>query len=267
MSIDSTAVSNQRPAIEFKSSTFAVPALIINSADLKEVNAKILQKIQQAPEFFKNSPVLLDIHSITTEQLDLKLAELIKLIRGHTLIPIALRGGHTELNDIALKSGLFIQPLQTLVDTDKPKTSAPPLETKKSPPASTDPGHPVALRSPIRTDRRTKDDGNAISRIITSPIRSGQRVYSEGDLIIMSQVSAGAEIMAEGNIHVYGSLRGRALAGVLGKLDSRIFCFDCQAELISIAGNYKVKDDLDPAIQHKPIQIYLQNQALIIKAL
>ncbi len=73
--------------------------------------------------------------------------------------------------------------------------------------------------------------------------------------------------MAEGNIHVYNSLRERALAGVLGNVDSRIFCFDLQAELISIAGNYKVNDDLDKSMQHKPVQIYLQNHALIIKEL
>ena len=73
--------------------------------------------------------------------------------------------------------------------------------------------------------------------------------------------------MAEGNIHVYNSLRGRALAGVLGNTQSRIFCFDLQAELISIAGNYKVNDDLDKSIQHKPVQIYLQDLALIIKEL
>ncbi|MEQ1638258.1 MAG: septum site-determining protein MinC [Methylococcales bacterium] len=268
MSTDSSAVSNQRPAIEFKSSTFAVPALILNSADLKTINTKIIQKIQQAPDFFKNSPILLDIQQLTNEKLELNLSELLKLIRSHTLIPIALRGGDNVQNDIALKSGLFIQPLQTTLDADKSMIQpATPIAAKKSPPPNPAPSPTAALRSPIRAERRAAENAAAHAKIITSPIRSGQRVYSEGDLIIMSQVSAGAEIMAEGNIHVYGSLRGRALAGVLGKLDSRIFCFDCQAELISIAGNYKVKDDLDPVMQHKPVQIYLQNQALIIKEL
>jgi septum site-determining protein MinC len=80
-------------------------------------------------------------------------------------------------------------------------------------------------------------------------------------------VSAGAEIMAEGNIHVYGSLRGRALAGVQGNIESRIFCSDLQAELISIAGHYKISEELDKAEYCKPTQIYLQDQALIIKNL
>ncbi len=81
----------------------------------------------------------------------------------------------------------------------------------------------------------------------------------------MSQVSAGAEIMAEGNIHVYNTLRGRALAGVQGKTDARIFCFDLQAELISIAGDYKTSEDINKQNPKKPVQIFLQDHALIIQ--
>jgi septum site-determining protein MinC len=103
--------------------------------------------------------------------------------------------------------------------------------------------------------------------LITQPIRSGQRIYATGDLIIMAQVSSGAEIMAEGNIHVYNTLRGRASAGIQGNTDARIFCFDLQAELISVAGNYKVSEDLDASVRNKPVQIFLQNQALIIQDL
>jgi septum site-determining protein MinC len=103
------------------------------------------------------------------------------------------------------------------------------------------------------------------NKLITQPVRSGQRVYAKGDLIVTATVSAGAEIMAEGNIHVYGSLRGRALAGVLGNVDSRIFCSDLQAELISIAGIYQLSDDLSAETAHKPVQISLDKQTLIIK--
>jgi septum site-determining protein MinC len=101
--------------------------------------------------------------------------------------------------------------------------------------------------------------------LITQPVRSGQRVYAHGDLIIMATVSPGAEILAEGNIHVYGSLRGRALAGVQGNPNARIFCSDLQAELISIAGNYKVSEDLKDDSRNKPVQVYLQDHTLIIK--
>ena len=101
--------------------------------------------------------------------------------------------------------------------------------------------------------------------MITQPVRSGQRIYAHGDLIVLATVSSGTEIMAEGNIHVYGSLRGRALAGVQGNEKARIFCSDLQAELVSIAGIYKISEDLSDDIRHKPVQVYLQEHSLIIK--
>jgi septum site-determining protein MinC len=105
------------------------------------------------------------------------------------------------------------------------------------------------------------------TRIATQPVRSGQRLYAQGDLIVLAQVSAGAEIMAEGNIHVYGTLRGRALAGVQGDTEARIFCSDLQAELVSVAGNYKISEDIDESVRGKPVQIYLNDKALIIQDL
>ena len=103
--------------------------------------------------------------------------------------------------------------------------------------------------------------------LISQPIRSGQRIYAKGDLTILSHVSAGAEIMAEGNIHIYGALRGRALAGVQGNTESRIFCSALEAELVSIAGHYKISEELDEVEKQTPTQIYLQDQALIINTL
>ena len=103
--------------------------------------------------------------------------------------------------------------------------------------------------------------------LVNHPIRSGQRIYAKGDLTILSHVSAGAEVMAEGNIHIYGALRGRALAGVQGNTESRIFCSDLQAELISIAGHYKISEEFDKTEHPQPTQVFLQEQALIIKSL
>ena len=115
------------------------------------------------------------------------------------------------------------------------------------------------------TIKSNQEPINAVENmLITHPIRSGQRIYAKGDLTILSLVSAGSEIMAEGNIHVYGALRGRALAGVQGNSESRIFCSALQAELVSIAGHYKINEELDTIDPHKPAQIFLKDQALII---
>jgi len=124
---------------------------------------------------------------------------------------------------------------------------------------------PQKQHSPTPTPETVTRDTSTM--LITQPIRSGQRIYATGDVIITAQVSSGAEIMAEGNIHVYNTLRGRASAGIQGNKDARIFCFDLQAELISVAGNYKVSEDIEASVRNKPVQIYLQNQALIIQDL
>lgn len=257
MSTDTSSVTPQKTIIEFKSSTFVVPALLIHSADLAELNDSICQKIQQTPEFFKESPVLIDITPLAQKHANLNLTNLLKLIRASTLIPIALKGGNAEQNKQAISAGLCIQTVHTTFDADR---SAAVAETNNVV-ADTATNHAAEPSQPA------EEDFGARSLMVTTPVRSGQRIYSEGDLTITAHVSAGAEIMAEGSIHVYGSLRGRALAGVKGDTNCRIFCNDCQAELISIAGNYKVTDNLDPATKNKPVQIYLQDHALIIEAL
>jgi septum site-determining protein MinC len=102
------------------------------------------------------------------------------------------------------------------------------------------------------------------TKVITKPIRSGQQVYAEGDLIILNQVSAGAEVLADGNIHVYGALRGRALAGVKGDADARIFCKSMEAELVSIAGNFMLSDALQNIVWKDSAQVLLVDDSLEI---
>ena len=120
------------------------------------------------------------------------------------------------------------------------------------------------------------DDGAADSKpaaqqvetmVIDQPVRSGQQVYSRGDLIVLAPVSTGAEIMADGNIHVYSNLRGRALAGVRGDTSARIFCQQLNAELVSIAGHYRVAEDLPESYRNRPVHLYMQGEAMHFTAL
>ena len=175
-------------------------------------------------------------------ELEIDITVLTNAIRQLGLLPIGIRGGTAQQNQQAIEQGI---PVHSIHGSNAPSEAQ---KTKKITPELPEPQIDLAT-----------------TLLITQPIRSGQRIYSKGDLIILAQVSAGAEILAEGNIHVYGALRGRALAGVQGNPDVRIFCSDLQAELISIAGTYKISEDLDESIRHKPVQIYLENQTLIIK--
>ncbi|MFA5985242.1 MAG: septum site-determining protein MinC [Methylococcaceae bacterium] len=244
MSTDSQPVYFQSPALEFKSSTFSVPVLVLSSNDLKIIELQLSEKIQKAPEFFKNSPIVFDIQELNRHDLDIDIGKLVKLIKKVGLLPIGIRGGNTDQNQRALEHDIPVHSLHS-------SATAEAANTPKKIASAPEPEVGIASSTVL----------------ITQPVRSGQRIYAAGDLIILAQVSAGAEILAEGNIHVYGTLRGRALAGVQGNPHSRIFCSDLQAELISIAGNYKISEDLNESVRSKPVQIYLHEQSLIIKDL
>lgn len=242
MSNDPQKSSYASTAIEFKSSTFSVPVLVIYNNDLISIEQQLLSKIQLAPEFFKNSPLVLDVQELNKHKIEINIAATVELIRKLGLLPIGIRGGDPEQNGQAVALGIPIHSIHTsaiTADAKKPKVPTPEPETK--------------------------DLLQIGTTVITQPIRSGQRVYAAGDLVIIAPVSAGTEILAEGNIHVYGSLRGRALAGVQGNTEARIFCTDLQAELISIAGNYKISEDLNQNFRNIPVQIYLDKQTLVIK--
>ena len=131
---------------------------------------------------------------------------------------------------------------------------------------SNEPAAPASEPMAVTPDETEKVDLHQ-SKIITRPVRSGQQVYAEGgDLIILSQVSEGAEVLADGNIHIYGNLRGRALAGVKGNTDARVFCKKMEAELISIAGVFMLSDALRETAWKQPAQVYLDEQILHVEA-
>lgn len=236
--------TSQKAALEFKSTSLTVPVLLLASNDLVLIDQQLKEKVVQAPEFFRNSPLLIDLQKLNAQNLPIDFAEIVAIVRQHGFMPVGIRGGNEKQNNDALAMNL---PQHSVHGSNAPLVSKP---------AKTLPTPAVEEQKQVNPSIENK--------LVTQPIRSGQRVYAKGDLIVTATVSAGAEIMAEGNIHIYGSLRGRALAGVLGNADSRIFCSDLQAELISIAGIYQISDDLKHAA-HKPVQISLDNQTLIIK--
>ncbi|MCE7913496.1 MAG: septum site-determining protein MinC [Nitrosomonas sp. PRO4] len=250
---------NTLPVLEFKSSTFFAPILILFNNDLIAVEEALRAKIDLAPEFFKDSPLIIDLRELNKQQHDIDFNELIGILRKVGFFPVGIRGGSEQQNKQAHTLSIPVDTVREqgasiiIGETQKTETNAQASSQSVTPAVKT-PVNPTPV--PPTTPAST---------LVTQPIRSGQRVYATGDLIIMSQVSAGAEIMAEGNIHVYNTLRGRALAGVHGNTSARIFCFDLQAELISIAGDYKTSEDLNKQTYHGPVQIYLQDHALIIK--
>lgn len=244
--MSTNAPSKHKAALEFKSASLTVPVLSLSANDLKQIEQQVNEKVAQAPEFFRNSPLLLDLQKLNAQNLTLDIDAVVSILREQGFLPIGVRGGNDAQNQQALALKL---PVHSLHSTNPVNSSKPEAKTLSV---------PVEEVQPAATQ-------TVENKLITLPVRSGQRVYAKGDLIVTATVSAGAEIIAEGNIHVYGSLRGRALAGVLGDVHSRIFCSDLQAELISIAGIYQLSEDLRKHPLHVPVQISLDNQTLVIK--
>ncbi|HIG64575.1 MAG TPA: septum site-determining protein MinC [Methyloprofundus sp.] len=234
------------PAFEFKSGMITIPVLNLFSSDINAITHQLHEKIKQAPDFFTNSSLLIDLQALPEQEINLAL--LVDAIRNAGMFPIGIRGGTKEQQLIA--NDLMLPGLSARSSNSKPDT------TEKK----------ISKVSPEVADEAEKPATATVeTTIITQPIRSGQRVYAKGDLIIIAQVSAGAEILAEGNIHVYGALRGRVLAGVQGNENVRIFCSNLQAELVSIAGNYRVSEDIAESERNTPVQIYLSKHAIIIQ--
>jgi len=228
-----------KPALEFKGNLLTLMVLHLLESDNDKIAEQLAKKISKAPGFFQDAPIVIDLHAIQDDESDIDLSELVKLLRTYGLFPVAVRGGNPQQDETALNLNLGI-----LTETKSVRHRRY-LEPET-----------VATSSP------------SICKIVTQPIRSGQQVVSlQGDLVVLSTISHGAEILAHRHIHVYGALRGRALAGVNGDNEARIFCQQLDAELLSIAGRYLVNEDLPENLRSQSVQIYLEDDSLKIDPL
>jgi septum site-determining protein MinC len=210
--------------------------------------AELAVQVQRSPRFFLNAPVVLDLKGTGEFAREAEFAEAKEILRRHTLTLIGIQNAAPVQADAAAAAGLAgFAPNATQPSRPRPAEAAPGAGQAPQ-------GH--ASSSPTA----------AKSRLITQPVRSGTQIYARGaDLVVTAPVSAGAEIMADGNIHVYAALRGRALAGANGDAEARIFCSRLEAELVSIAGHYLVSDQIPPEHRGLPVQIALADDRLTIE--
>ena len=204
-------------------------------ADDQAFFAALEEKLRQAPNFFRDAAVVLDLEEIAAAGIGIDLIRVARQLRSRSLTPVAVQNGSAALIAAAKGAGLAV--------LDDGRAVAAPCE-----PASTS---------------RPETAGTLL---VTEPVRSGQQVFCDsGDIVVTSSVGSGAELIAAGNIHVYGALRGRALAGVNGNTRARLFCLSLEAELVAIAGLYRVSDDIDRAVWRQPVQAFLEEDALRIE--
>lgn len=243
------------PVFHLKGGMLAMTVVELVRQSPERFAIQLAEKVEQAPNFFQDTPVLISLEKLDGH-LDISgLIALLRICRDHGLLPVALRGAE-EYRSLAQQASLVLLPpgrggRDKILDAPEP-----PAQNIAQQPAAPTGTAPAQANQPTPT------------RVITQPVRSGQQVYAPGgDLIVLAPVSAGSELLADGHIHVYGPLRGRALAGVRGDTSARIFCQSLEAELVSVAGQYKVAEDLRRQQWKEAVQISLEGDSLKIEAL
>jgi len=243
------------PSFEMKAAAFTLPVLRLLALDMDAVAEELAARVEQAPGFFRNTPVVVDLGALTEAEDAVDFPQLVGLLRGLGMIPVGVRGGNAEQHQAAQAMELAI-----LADVLKSRARA------GSRPAGTETSETEPADSNGAANLSSGVDQTV--SLITRPVRSGQRVYAAGgDMTVIAPVSSGADLMADGSIHVYGPLRGRAMAGLRGNKAARIFCSDLQAELVSIAGHYRVSENIPAELRGRQVQIFLDHEVLRIDPL
>jgi septum site-determining protein MinC len=213
--------------------------------------------IARAPEFFRHAPVVLDATGVAGRPPP-NMAEFARRLRQQRLVPVGVQNGDEAWTQAALNAGLGLfppgRPAEMLRRQDMPQAG--PQEAAR----------PVAQPEPVV--QKAAGEGARGAMVVTEPVRAGQQIHARGgDLVVLAPVSPGAELLAEGHVHVYSSLRGRAHAGIGGNTDARIFCNSLHAQLVSIAGLYLVNAEIDERWLGKRVQIRCVDETIVMEAL
>ena len=252
-------------SFEIKSANLPLVSLLLKSHDLSVLEAELAQRFGDIPDFFDNDLLVIDLALLQNANLDQAgqadqtddsvpdFAALLALLRNYRLQPIAVKGGSPAQMAAALVAGLFAAPdAHLLASKQRPLADdAPPATAMQAAPMAD-----TAAQSAAVHPMAAAVQG---ALIIDKPLRSGQQVYARGrDLVVLAMVNQGAEVIADGNIHVYAPLRGKAMAGARGNTDARIFSLELDAELLSIAGVYRTSETPLPAsVKGQPTQVRL----------
>ncbi|MBV5290983.1 MAG: septum site-determining protein MinC [Curvibacter lanceolatus] len=238
-----------RANFDFKSATLPLVALLIKTTDAAALVADLTRRLSDTPDFFSNDPLVIDLSAVRDSEASPDFPALIALLRRHRVLPVAVRGGNPAQTAAAVAAGLI----------DVPEVVLP--QRHETP--------QVEVREVVREVKVEVPVAGPGTVVIDKPLRSGQQVYARGaDIVVLALVSNGAEVIADGNVHVYAPLRGKAIAGARGNTEARIFSTCLEPELVSIAGIYRTTEvALPPEVAGKAAQIRLVGEKLLIEAL
>jgi septum site-determining protein MinC len=276
------------PYFELKSGSVDTLLFVVKTTELDAMRAELTRRFEATPEFFANDTVAIDLRRLGDNE-QIALGDIVRLLESVRMRPVGIVAQPAQ-HVWAAEAGLpFLEArdrrgpnakasaeeasaaddLSTAAATVAAASAPPPASSAAQPELFPSANEPSADATTTTTAPATADPTRAGRAepplVIDRPLRSGQRIYAKGDLIVLGLVSNGAEVIAEGNIHIYAPLRGRALAGVHGNHDARIFCTCLEAELISIAGIYRTTEvPLPGEVAGKPVQIRLDDEEKLL---
>ncbi|MCL1634131.1 septum site-determining protein MinC [Luteimonas sp. SX5] len=249
---------------ELKIGQVGIANLRVRTLDVAQLAQEMRERVQRAPKLFERAAVIVDFGGLAQTP-DAAIARaLLDALRGAGVIPVALAYGSSDNEKLAVELGL---PLLSKFRAQYETPGGAPTEPPTAPAARRD--HAAADAPPAKAAAAAPaPHGGQPGMIQTAPVRSGQQIYADNrDLTVLTSVGAGAEVLADGSVHIYGALRGRALAGAQGNEKARIFCREFHAELVAVAGHYKVLEEIPKELRGKAVQIWLENEQLNIAAL
>jgi septum site-determining protein MinC len=260
----------------------SLTVLRLRSTDLALVERQLRVKIAQLPHLFLDAPVLVDLSALGDSAAGLALGELVRVLRSCKLMPVAAANVPDELRGAVTDAGLGVwqppalgraradsdpsaqAPVEEVPPAETPPAETPPAET---PPAETPPSEVAAAAGPTAPPLPVRGP-HAGPMVVSKPVRGGQIVYAQNnDLVVLAPVNSGAQVIADGHVHIYAPLRGRAVAGAQGLTGARIFCQKLEAELVAISGAYVMAEEIPPQFHGRAVQIFLEGGECRIAAL
>ncbi|MGR6806143.1 septum site-determining protein MinC [Sphaerotilus natans] len=262
--------ANPSNAFDLKSASLALVALVLRTTRLDELEAQFEARIAPSADFFNRDPVVIDLAHVRDQVEPVDFAGLATLLRRYSMVPVAVRSGSPEQLEAALEAGLCEAP-DSGADLPHARVAPPPEPVVPEP--EPEPVAPIETAADAADAHTSSQDEPAVPvptlLVVDRPLRSGQQVYAKNaDLVVLALVSHGAEVIADGSIHVYAPLRGKAIAGATGDISARIFSTCMEPELISVAGIYQTTDPPLPVeVRGKAAQVRLDGDTLVIEAI
>lgn len=255
------SIGTLEPVAEIKFGQVGIANLKLKRLDPDGLAAELAEKVESAAKLFLRAPVVLDLSHLPALPDIETVRGLLERIRASGMLPVGLSYGTSENDALAQELGVpvFAKFRAAYERAAEAPAAAAPRET---------PLPPSRERAAIeRATPPPPSTGTGTTGLLhDKPVRSGQQIYARGrDLILNTLVGNGAEVIADGTIHVYGALRGRALAGAQGDESARIYCQEFHAELVSIAGHYRVFEDIPAELRGQPVQAWLDGDKLLLK--